>query len=96
MHSPSGQLDVFDTQATGGRDVYPRCQIPYREEGSSISSLPTACINPTGYVMVLTDVAPTPLPRAGGAAINTTIAGAFTLVVALFGVVWWRRKKAVA
>ncbi len=96
MHSPSGQLDVFDTQATGGRDVYPRCQIPYREEGSSISSLPTACINPTGYVMVLTDVAPTPLPRAGGAAINTTIAGAFTLVVALFGAVWWRRKKAVA
>ena len=96
MQSPAGQLDVFDPQATDGRDVHPRCQIPYRQEGSDISSLPTACINPTGYVMVLTDVAPMPLPRAGGAAINTTIAGVFTLALALVGTVWWRRKKAVA
>ena len=96
MQSPAGQLDVFDPQATDGRDVHPRCQIPYRQEGSRISSLPTACINPTGYVMVLTDVAPMPLPRAGGVAINTAVAGVFALVVALAGVVWWRRKKAVA
>ena len=88
-----GQLDVFalpGQETHGSTGVLGRCTIPY---GGEVSDLPTACINPTGYVMVLTDVAAMQLPFAGGAAITTVSGGLGALGGALIGMFWWRRKQ---
>ncbi|MFT3943356.1 MAG: hypothetical protein QM705_05965 [Ancrocorticia sp.] len=85
-----GQLDIPAQNPDG---VLGRCTIPY---GGEVSDLPTACINPTGYFLVLSDVAPVRLPRAGGIAANAALPGMAILAVAVLGSVCWKRKKVVA
>lgn len=60
-----------------------------------MSDLPTACINPTGYVMVITDVAGPRLPFTGGpaAVVALATAGGVALAAATAGAFWWRRKR---
>lgn len=91
-----GQLDV--TGGTGG--VLDRCNPgetnPATGEitkGGTVAERPTACVNPTGYLMLVKDPAPVPLPMTGGLWLPVVLGGGVAvLVAALAGAVWWRRR----
>lgn len=85
----SGQIDVYRSTTSASGAVQPRCDTV---------SLPTACVNPTGYLMIVSDVAPARLPLAGGADGTGLLAagGAVALVSALAGALWWRRRQGIA
>ncbi|MCA0346632.1 MAG: DUF4381 domain-containing protein, partial [Actinobacteria bacterium] len=92
--SPSGQFNDFINRCEPGNrdpitgDFYP---------GGTIAERPTACVNPTGYLMLVKDVAPAPLPLTGGQwLVILTTGGAVVLVLALAGVWWWRRRQTTA
>ena len=88
----------FEVTAESGRLIVPTdsgsqpaCQIPY---GGNVSDLPTACINPTGFVMVLTNVTGPRLPFTGGQwASVVAVGGALLLTITMGGVALWRRRQ---
>lgn len=80
----SGQLDV-----AGQND---RC-----EPGGNVEDRPTACVNPTGYLMLVQDPSPAPLPLTGGQWLSiVTLAGAAVLLSATVIGIWLRRRQAQA
>ena len=80
MHG-QGQLDVT------GEDA--RCS-----PGAPVGERPVACVNPTGYLMLVKDAAPLQLPLAGGpATLAFTVVGAVIAAVAILGIIWWRRRQ---
>lgn len=82
-----GQLDVSpDGSFT---DWQERC-IP----GDNVGDRPTACVNPTGYLMLVKDVTTITLPLSGGKYLEAiTIAGSVLLVLAGIGIFVWRRRE---
>ncbi|BAU96912.1 hypothetical protein N24_2650 [Corynebacterium suranareeae] len=82
-----GQLDVSpDGSFT---DWQERC-IP----GDNVGERPTACVNPTGYLMLVKDVTTITLPLSGGKYLEAiTIAGSVLLVLAGIGIFVWRRRE---
>ena len=89
-----GQLDV----GNGSGGYLDRCnpgqQDPKTGEflpGGTVAERPTACVNPTGYLMLVKDPVPVPLPLTGG--IGPWLlwgGGGLALLVASVGIVWWR------
>lgn len=88
--APDGKLQV----PLANDEVQPACQIPY---GGDVASLPPACINPTGFVMVLSDTALPRLPFTGGQWAGMLAGtGALILMLSLGGAYWWRRGHSTA
>lgn len=90
-----GQLDV----GNGSGKYLDRCNPGQQkpngefEPGGTIAERPTACVNPTGYLMLVKDPAPVPLPLTGGQWLPMVLGGgAAVLIVALAGALWWRRR----
>ena len=89
-----GQLDVGD----GSGGYVPRCDPGTQEGGTfvpggTIAERKPACVNPTGYLMLVKDPVPVPLPLTGGNWLPAVIGGgAVVLIAALAGAVWWRRR----
>lgn len=89
----AGQLDVFKVATSGFED---RCS-PESGAGSGDTTRPVACVNPTGYLMLVKDAVPPALPLTGGHWLGAlTAGGGIVLVAALFGALWWRRRQASA
>ena len=85
-----GQLDVAGSSSnrpsTGYQD---RC-----EPGGTVAARPVACVNPTGYLLLMKDPAPTRLPLTGGYWFGPIVlGGGLTLAIALIGIWWWRQRK---
>ena len=104
MHG-RGQLDV----SNGGSGWQDRCnpgEFVKDEAGNStgviapggtVKERPTACVNPTGYLMLVKDPTPAPLPLTGGDWLGYVIGGgAAVLLAALAGAMWWRRRGRAA
>lgn len=76
-----GQLDVV-----GETD---RCQ-----PNAGVAVRPVACVNPTGYLMLVKDPTPIRLPFTGGLWLGyLTFGGGFVFVAALAGIWFWRRRR---
>ncbi|GAA1584627.1 hypothetical protein GCM10009692_25490 [Leucobacter aridicollis] len=91
-----GQLDV----GNGSGKYLDRCNPGQQkpggefEPGGTIAERPTACVNPTGYLLLVKDPAPVPLPLTGGQWLPMVLGGgAAVLFVALAGALWWRRRR---
>lgn len=84
------QLDVVpDGNFANVTNLVSRC-IP----GGNGASRPVACVNPTGYLMLVKDAAPAKLPFTGGVWLGALAAGgAIVLVAAVAGILWWRRRQ---
>ncbi len=93
-----GQLDV----GNGSGGYLDRCNPGQQEEGEflpggTVAERPTACVNPTGYLMLVKDPAPTPLPLTGGVGPWMLWgSGAVVLLLASAGIIWWRVRRPVA
>lgn len=92
------QLDVLAGDASGGAEGTDRPSTQYTnrcEPRSDVGSRNTACVNPTGYLLVIKDTGPTPLPLTGGTnwAQILGLAGGIVLAGAVGGTVWWRRRQ---
>ncbi len=91
-----GQLDV----SNGKGGVLDRCnpgetnpETGEITKGGTVAERPTACVNPTGYLMLVKDPAPVPLPMTGGQWLPIVLGGGVAaLIAALAGAVWWRRR----
>ncbi|XPP27715.1 MAG: hypothetical protein ACNYNX_05885 [Leucobacter sp.] len=82
------QLDVSD----GAGGFLGRC-----DPSATVAARPTACVNPTGYLLIVKDAAPLPLPLTGGLWLGIlTGGGALVLLAALSGALWWRRRGSAA
>lgn len=79
-----GQLDVPD----GASSYLDRCN-----PSANITARPTACVNPTGYLMLVRDAAPLPLPLAGGQWLGALTIGGVALLLAVAGGIWWWRRR---
>lgn len=89
----AGQLDVYQAGTSG---LEARCS-PESGAGSGDTTRPVACVNPTGYLMLVKDAVPPALPLTGGHWLGAlTAGGGIVLVAALFGTLWWRRRQASA
>ncbi|MCB1273787.1 MAG: hypothetical protein KDB25_05265 [Leucobacter sp.] len=76
-----GQLDV-----TGEAN---RC-----DPASGVSARPIACVNPTGYLMLVKDPTPIRLPLTGGVWLGIlTAGGGVVFIAALVGIWYWRRRR---
>lgn len=92
-----GQLDV----GNGSGGYLDRCnpgqQDPETGEflpGGTVAERPTACVNPTGYLMLVKDPAPVPLPLTGGLGPWALWGGGgLALLIASVGIVWWRKRR---
>lgn len=81
-----GQLDV----SNGSGGYLDRC-----EPGGTVGSRPVACVNPTGYLLLVKDAVPLALPFAGGQGMALlTVGGFVALGGAALGAWWWRRRRA--
>lgn len=89
-----GQLDVA---TNGGFGAGPPVVGNYLERclpGGTVGSRPTACVNPTGYLMIVKDPVPTPLPLTGGMGLGILTASGILLITAsTIGALWWRRRQ---
>lgn len=84
-----GQLDVHDKGLFSGSDWLKRC-----EPDDNAAKRPTACVNPTGYLLLVKDVTSIALPLSGGVGLAlVTAGGAVLLVLAGIGIFWWRRRE---
>lgn len=96
MHG-RGQLDV----GNGAGGLIGRCNPgnvdPDTGEflpGGTIAERPTACVNPTGYLMLVKNPSPTPLPFAGGSGLWAFWGGgAAAMLLALLAAVMWRVRR---
>jgi hypothetical protein len=80
-----GQLDI----ASGDGSYLDRCS-----PGAKVGTRPVACVNPTGYLMMVKDAAPMRLPFTGGQWTGLLMgAGFIFLMSALVGAQWWRNRK---
>ncbi|WP_192497558.1 hypothetical protein [Pseudoclavibacter sp. CFCC 11306] len=80
-----GQLDIKN--ADDG--LVGRC-LP----GADVGERPVACVNPTGYLMIVKDSVPAQLPLTGGQWLYATlIAGGIVLGGSFGGALWWRRRQ---
>lgn len=78
------QLDVRD-----GEGFLDRC-----EPGASAHERDVACVNPTGYLMLVQDTVPMRLPLTGGNWLGIlTAIGLGLVLVALSGTWWYRQRK---
>lgn len=89
------QLDVSD----GAGGYLDRCNPGEQNPdgsfvpGGTIAERPTACVNPTGYLMLVKDPAPLSLPLTGGQWLAALRGGGLlVLVAALAGALWWSRR----
>lgn len=80
----NSQLDVI-----AGEDSYlDRCS-----PGEAVGDRPVACVNPTGFLMIVKDSVPLTLPfSGGGGTVALTAGGVLILLVTLAGAWWWRRR----
>ncbi|KAB1661105.1 hypothetical protein F8O07_03880 [Pseudoclavibacter sp. CFCC 13796] len=79
-----GQLDIKNADDS----LVGRC-LP----GADVGDRPVACVNPTGYLMIVKDTVPARLPLTGGQwLIVTLVGGAVVLGGGLGGALWWRRR----
>lgn len=77
--SPSGSFNDFSA----------RC-----EPDAQVADRPSACVNPTGYLMLVKDVAPVALPLTGGYWFGPIVlSGGAILAIALAGIWWWRQRR---
>lgn len=78
-----GQIDV----GLGPSQFVDRC-----DPSHWVADRPTACVDRTGYFVVVQDQSPAALPFTGGRWIGSLLgAGALVLLVALATAMWWRR-----
>lgn len=84
-----GQLDVSRTGTFSDSDWLGRC-----EPGADAGQRPTACVNPTGYLLLVKDVTTITLPFSGGRLLTSfTAVGAMLMALAGLGIFWWRRRE---
>lgn len=94
-----GQLDV----GNGSGGYLDRCNAGQRDPatgkfltGGTVAERPTACVNPTGYLMLVKDPAPAPLPLTGGTGPWLLWGGGgIALLIASAGIIWWRMRRPV-
>ncbi|GAA1315148.1 hypothetical protein GCM10020360_18700 [Nonlabens tegetincola] len=91
-----GQLDVSDGAGGYLERCNPGQQQPNGqfEPRGTVAERDTACVNPTGYLMLVKDPVPAPLPLTGG--IGPWLlwgGGALALAVAAVGTLWWRMRR---
>ena len=83
-----GQLDV----SNGAGGYLARC-----EPGGTVGERPVACVNPTGYLLLVKDAVPLALPFSGGVWSSTlTTGGLIVFGAAAWGTWWWRRRRETA
>ena len=82
-----GQLDV---NRNGEFDTWlDRCS-----PGAVTKDRPTACVNPTGYLLLVKDVSSISLPLTGGWWLGILSGtGLVILVLSGIGILWWRRRE---
>lgn len=81
------QLDVSPSGSFN--DFAARC-----EPDAQVADRPTACVNPTGYLMLVKDVSPVALPFTGGHWFGPiALGGGVLLALALAGIWWWRQRR---
>ena len=95
MHG-RGQLDVGD----GSGGYVDRCDPGKQQEngsflpGGTVAERKPACVNPSGYLMLVKDPVPAPLPLTGGQWLPVlTASGIAVVLAAVAGAVWWRRRQ---
>lgn len=80
-----GQMDVLSDPVGHPGAVTPRCETV---------NWSAACVNPTGYLMIVSDVRLSPLPLTGGAGTALLTVGGIGLAMAASGgALWWRRRR---
>lgn len=86
-----GQLDIAGEGADRPSTNYlDRCA-----PGDNVGDRAVACVNTTGYLMIVKDAVPMKLPLTGGQGLAVlSVGGTVVLVLALAGVWWWRRQRA--
>lgn len=92
-----GQLDVNAPGADFESPQYlDRCVPGYdANTGANIAERPVACVNATGYLLLVKNSAPAQLPLVGGSGTRAlTVFGLLTLASAAAGMWWWRRRQA--
>lgn len=84
-----GQLDVVgeggDRPTQGYLD---RCS-----PGASVGARPVACVNPTGYLMLVKDPISNELPFTGGTGKTLLMIAAATVLLATLAAIWWFRRR---
>lgn len=84
----AGQLDISPT-GSFNNDWLARC-IP----GADANLRPTACVNPTGYLLLVKDITSLTLPLSGGTSLAIiTGTGVMLLLLSGIGIFWWRRRE---
>lgn len=84
-----GQLDVSHSGDFDSPEWLARCS-----PGGGVGDRPTACVNPTGYLMLVKDVTTIGLPFAGGQwTAMVMMSGLVLLVMSGVGIFWWRRRE---
>ncbi|HUH53845.1 MAG TPA: hypothetical protein VLZ31_07400 [Microbacteriaceae bacterium] len=88
--SGRGQLDIAssgDFGAAESNNYTERC-LP----GGTVGSRPAACVNPTGYLMIVKDSVPMKLPLSGGFGTEAyLLGGSLALTMAFTAAFMWRR-----
>lgn len=80
-----GQLDI----GHGASSLSERC-----DASASVAERPLACVDRPGYVMVVQDPTPTPLPLTGGQWLAWLASfGVLVLLSAVAASTWWRRRS---
>ncbi|GFK17612.1 prealbumin-like fold domain-containing protein [Corynebacterium glutamicum] len=88
---PSNQgLGQLDVNRNGNFDNWlDRCS-----PGAVAKDRPTACVNPTGYLLLVKDVTSISLPLTGGWWLGILSGtGLVILVLSGIGILWWRRRE---
>lgn len=74
-----GQLDIVGQEQQ-------RCS-----PGAPVGQRPVACVNPTGYLMIVKDAAPMTLPLTGGQWLKVLTGVGLVVLVGSVAIAWWRR-----
>lgn len=84
----AGQLDISPT-GSFNNDWLARCS-----PGAEAKLRPTACVNPTGYLLLVKDITSITLPLSGGTSLAIiTGTGVMILLLSGIGIFWWRRRE---